>query len=80
MWRYISTLSLTPALDGDAWSTLHSGHFTSGKDRTPTGWMCPRAILDFAEDLAPPPPGFDPRTVEPLASRYTVYAIVVHIH
>jgi len=28
-----------------------------------------------AKNLAPPPPGFDPRTVQPVASRYTDYAI-----
>jgi hypothetical protein len=26
-----------------------------------------------------PPPGFDPRTVQPVASRYTDYAIPAHI-
>jgi hypothetical protein len=26
-----------------------------------------------------PPPGFDPRTVQPIASRYTDYAIPTHI-
>jgi hypothetical protein len=25
-----------------------------------------------------PPPGFDPRTVQPVASRYTYYAIPAH--
>ena len=28
-----------------------------------------------AENLATPPPGFDPRTVQPVASRYTDWAI-----
>jgi hypothetical protein len=27
-----------------------------------------------------PPPGFDPRTVQPVASSYTDYAIPVHSH
>ena len=27
-----------------------------------------------------PPPGFDPRTVQPLASRYTDYVIPAHIY
>jgi hypothetical protein len=26
-----------------------------------------------------PPPGFDPRTVQPVASRYTDYAIPAHV-
>jgi hypothetical protein len=33
------------------------------------GWVGPRAGLDGAENLAPP--GFDPRTAQPVASRYT---------
>jgi hypothetical protein len=32
---YISTLSLTSALDGGGWSTLHPGCFTPGKDMVP---------------------------------------------
>ena len=28
----------------------------------------------------PPPPGFDPRTVQPVASRYTDWAIPAHVH
>jgi hypothetical protein len=28
--------------------------------------------------ISPPPPGFDPRTVQPVASRYTDLAILVH--
>ena len=36
------------------------------------GWMGPRADLDrFGKSR--PPPGFDPRTVQPVASRYTDY-------
>ena len=27
-----------------------------------------------------PPPGFDPRTVQPVASRYTDWAIAAHAH
>ena len=37
--------------------------------------MGPRAGLEGAENLAPPPPGFDPRTVQPVASGYTDRAI-----
>ena len=32
------------------------------------------------EEKSRPPPGFDPRTVRPVASRYTDWAIPVHIH
>ena len=40
--------------------------------------MGPRAVLDGVENLVPPPPGFDPTTVQPVANRYTVYAIPAH--
>jgi hypothetical protein len=34
------------------------------------GWVGPRVGLDGCEESRPPP-GFDPRTVQPVASRYT---------
>ena len=34
------------------------------------GWVGPRTGLDGWEKILPPP-GFDPRTVQPVASRYT---------
>jgi len=34
------------------------------------GWVSLRVGLDGMENLSPPP-GFDPRTVQPVASRYT---------
>jgi len=34
------------------------------------GWVGPRAGLD-GWGKSRPPPGFDPRTVQPVASRYT---------
>ena len=40
--------------------------------------MGPRAGLDGCVKSRPNP-GFDPRTVQPVASRYTVYAIPAHI-
>jgi hypothetical protein len=50
--------------------------FTSGKDPVPivqeAGWAR-GPVWTSAENLAPP--GFDPRTVQPVASRYTDYAI-----
>jgi hypothetical protein len=36
------------------------------------GWVGPRAGLDRCGKL--PPPGFDPRTVQPVASHYTDWA------
>jgi hypothetical protein len=38
------------------------------------GWVCPRAGLDGCEKSRPLPE-FDPRTIQPVASRYTDYAI-----
>ena len=50
--------------------------FTPGKDPVPivqeAGWA-PWAGLDRC-GKSRPPPGFDPRTVQPVAGRYTVYA------
>ena len=37
------------------------------------GWVGPRAGLDSC-GKSRPPLGFDPRTVQPIASRYTDYA------
>ena len=55
------------------WSMTHPGWLTVGKDSVPiveeAGWA-PRPVWTDAENLAPPP-GFDPRTVQPVASRYT---------
>ena len=49
--------------------------FTPGKDPVPVvqeaGWA-PGPVWTGAENLAPP--GFDPRTVQPVASRYTDWA------
>jgi hypothetical protein len=49
--------------------------FTPGKDLVPivqeAGWT-PGTVWTGAENLAPP--GFDTRTVQPIASRYTDYA------
>jgi hypothetical protein len=42
------------------------------------GWVGPRAGLDVCEKSRPPP-GFDPRTVQPVVSRYTDWAIRPHI-
>ena len=47
-------------------------HFTGG-------WVGPRAVLD-ACGKSRPPPGFNPRTVQPVASRYTNWAIPAHTY
>ena len=50
--------------------------FTPGKDPVPivqeAGWA-PGPVWTCAENLAPPP-RFDPRTLQSVASRYTDYA------
>ena len=70
--RYRSTLSLTSALDVGGWSMPRPGRFTPGKDPVPilqeAGW--PQGRSGRVRKISPPP-GFDPRTVQPEASRYT---------
>jgi len=70
---YNPTISLTSTLDGGEWSTSHPDRFTPGKDPVPilqeTGWA-PGAVWKGADNLAPPS-GFDSRTVQPVANRYT---------
>jgi hypothetical protein len=61
-------------------SALRLDRFTPGK-RPGTlhtrGWVGPRAGLD-EYGKSRPPPGFEPRTVQPVASRYTDCAILAH--
>jgi hypothetical protein len=65
-------------LDGNGWSTSCPSRFTPGKDPVPivqeADWA-PRAGLDSC-DTSRHPPGFDPRTVQPVARLYTDYAIL----
>jgi hypothetical protein len=67
------TLSLTSTLDGGGWSTSRPGRFTPGKNPVPfvlvAGWA-PGPVWTGAENLASHK-GFDPRTVQHVASRYT---------
>ena len=75
-----ATLSLTSALDETGWLKRQPGRFTLGMTRYPfyrrlggpkgqSGWV--RKILL--------PLVFDPRTVQPIASRYTDWAVPAHI-
>ena len=71
--RYSSTVSLSSALDAGGWLTPRPGRFTSGKEtRYP---FCRR--LSGSQGLSGqcgkcrPLPGFDPRTVQRVVSRYT---------
>jgi hypothetical protein len=71
--RYSSTLSLTLALDEDGWSTPHPGRFTPGKEtRYPLYRRLgvPQGRSGLLLKISTPP-GFHPRTIQPVASRYT---------
>ena len=67
---------MTTALEGGERSAPRPGRFIPGKDPVPivqeVGWA-PGLVWTGAENLAPL--GFDPRTVQPVASRYTDYSL-----
>ena len=70
--RYSSTLTLTSALDLGGWIKSRPG---------PRKW--PGTLGGYQGRSGrvrkiSPPPGFDPRTVQPVASRYTDWAILAH--
>ena len=70
---YSSTLSLTSTLDGvgcqrHAPTVLPLGKIQYQFYRRVGG---PQDRSGRARKISPPPPGFDPRTVQPVASRYT---------
>jgi hypothetical protein len=73
---YSSTLPSTSALDVGGWSTLRPGRINPRKDPVfivkKAGWA-PGPVWRGAEYLDPP--GFDSRTVQPVASHYTDWAI-----
>ena len=72
-YRYSATLSLTSALDGIC-GQRHATAVIYPRERPGThctgGWVGPRAGLDRC-GKSRPPPGLDPRRVQPVASRYT---------
>jgi len=56
------------------------GRFTPGKDPVPIvedAWVGLQGRSGWVRKTSPPP-GFDPRTVNPVASRYTDYAMPAH--
>jgi hypothetical protein len=77
--RYNYTLSLTLALDGECVVNPGSRPLYP-RERPGThcigGWMGPRAGLEGC-GKSRPPPGFDPRTMQPVASGCTDWAIPV---
>jgi hypothetical protein len=72
---------LASALDDDGWAMLLSGRFTPRKEPLyPLRRRLGRpqdlpAEVRMRENLLPQP-GFEPRTSQPLASRYSGYAII----
>jgi len=64
--------SLTSVQDAGQWSRPRSGRFIAGTHCI-GGWVGPKAGLDGCGNLppTPPPPEFDPRTVQLVASRET---------
>jgi len=70
--KYIVTI------DGDEWLTPRPGrfNFVSGT-RCTRGWVDSRAGLDsYEKSHTPLPVGFETRTVQPVAIRYTDYTIL----
>jgi hypothetical protein len=71
--KYTSALSLTSALDVGGWSMPRSGRFTRDKEtRHPLYRRLggPKGRSGRVWKISPPP-GFDPRTVQPGVSPYT---------
>jgi hypothetical protein len=72
---YSSTFPSTSALGWGGWSTPRPCRFTPGKTRYLLV-LCRRlggpACRSGRVRKISPPPGFDPRTVEPVANRFTV--------
>jgi len=80
-YKYGSTLPLTSTLDGGGWSTPRPGRFFPGKDPVPTCRRLgrPQGHSGRVWQILHPP-GYDPRTAQPVASRYTDRAIPAHTH
>jgi hypothetical protein len=71
-YRYTSTVPLTSAPDWGGWSMPHPGCFTPRKEtRYPSYSRLggPQGQFRWAQKILLPP-GFDPRTVQPVASCY----------
>ena len=67
---------MTAALEGGEWSAARPGHtLPPGKTRYPLyrRLVGPQGRSGQVRKISPTP-GFDPRTVQPVASRYTDYA------
>jgi hypothetical protein len=76
-WRYSSALSLTSALDGVGGQNHDPDTLPAGKTRYPLYRRLggPQGRSGRVRKISPPPSGYDPRTVQPVGSRYTDWAI-----
>ena len=76
---YSSTLSLVSALDGVVGQRHAPAALPPGKTRYPLYRRLrgPQGRSGRARKISPPP-GFDSRTVQPVASRYTDWAILAY--
>jgi hypothetical protein len=73
-YMYSCTLSLTSALDWGGWSTPRPSRFTPRKEtQYPLCWRLgrPQGRSGWVQEISPPQ-GFDPRTVQPVTSRYVL--------
>jgi len=80
-WIYSCTLALTSALEGCVGGQLHApATFSRGKPPYPLyrGLGKHQVWSGWTRKMSPPPL-LDPRTVKPVASHYTDWAISVHI-
>ena len=77
--RHSSTLSLTSALDADVWSTSRTAAVPPGMTRYPLYRRLnePQGRSGRVRKISLPP-GFDTRTAQPVASRYTDRTITAH--
>jgi hypothetical protein len=76
-WRYSSAISLTAAIDGGEWSRPRPRRFTPWKEtRYPFYRRLdgPRGSSERVWKISPSP-RFNPRTVQPVASRCTEYGL-----
>ena len=67
---------------GGGWSTPRPGRFTPGEDTRCPLWRRLGGPQDRSRRVRKisPPPAFDPRTVQPVGSRYTDWAIPAQIY
>jgi len=54
--------------------------FTPGEEPVPRRLSGPQGRSGRMQKISPSPPAFDPRTVQPIASRYTDWTVPAHVH